>query len=93
VVGVNRFQAAEGEPIDLAQPDFSALEAGQRAQLAALKQGRDAATVEARLAEIRAAARGSDNLMPPIIAAVKEMVTLGEISDALRAEWGVYRAA
>jgi methylmalonyl-CoA mutase N-terminal domain/subunit len=93
VVGVNRFQSAEEEPFDLGQPDFSALEQGQRAQLAALKQGRDAATVEARLSDIRAAARGSDNLMPPIIAAVKEMVTLGEISDALRAEWGTYRPA
>ena len=40
-----------------------------------------------------AAARGTDNLMPRIIDAVKAMVTLGEISDALRAEWGTYRPA
>jgi methylmalonyl-CoA mutase, N-terminal domain len=40
-----------------------------------------------------AAARGTENLMPRIVDAVKAMVTLGEISDALRAEWGVYRPA
>ncbi|MDP9348008.1 MAG: methylmalonyl-CoA mutase family protein [Gemmatimonadota bacterium] len=92
IVGVNRFQAQE-EPVDLGQPDFSALEASQRAQLAEIKGGRDAAELRARLEAIRSAARGSDNLMPPIIDAVKAMVTLGEISDALREEWGVYRPA
>jgi methylmalonyl-CoA mutase N-terminal domain/subunit len=93
VVGVNRFQSAEEEPVDLGQPDFSALEASQKAQLAEIKRGRDDAEVRARLNAIRAAARGTDNLMPHIIDAVKAMVTLGEISDALRDEWGVYRPA
>jgi methylmalonyl-CoA mutase, N-terminal domain len=93
IVGVNRFQSAEPETIDLAQPDFSALEQSQRAQLARIKAERDDAEVGARLEAIRAAARGIDNLMPHIIDAVKAMVTLGEISDALRAEWGVYRPA
>jgi methylmalonyl-CoA mutase N-terminal domain/subunit len=92
IVGVNRFTAPE-PPVDLAQPDFSGLEKAQRQQLGALKSGRDPADVAARLDAIRAAARGTDNLMPPIIDAVKAMVTLGEISDALRAEWGVYRPA
>ncbi|HEU0054614.1 MAG TPA: methylmalonyl-CoA mutase family protein, partial [Longimicrobium sp.] len=90
IVGVNRFTAAE-EPVDLGQPDFSALEAAQRAQLAELKAGRDAAEVRARIEAVRAAARGSENLMPRIIDAVKASATLGEISDALREEWGVYR--
>ena len=49
--------------------------------------------MRARLEAIREAARGTENLMPRIIDAVKAMVTLGEISDALRAEWGVYRPA
>jgi methylmalonyl-CoA mutase N-terminal domain/subunit len=93
VVGVNRYQAAEEEPVVLAQPDFTALEASQKAQLAELRRGRDDAEVRARLDAIRAAARGTDNLMPPIVDAVKAMVTLGEISDALREVWGVYRPA
>jgi methylmalonyl-CoA mutase N-terminal domain/subunit len=90
IVGVNRFTARE-EPVDLGQPDFSALEAGQKATLAAVKAGRDAAAVRAALEAVRAAARGTENLMPRIIDAVKAMATLGEISDALREEWGVYR--
>ena len=36
------------------------------------------------------AARGSENLMPPIVRAVKAECTLGEISDVLRAEWGTF---
>jgi methylmalonyl-CoA mutase N-terminal domain/subunit len=91
IVGVNKFGSAEPEGLDLAQPDFSALEQSQRAQLARVKAERDDAEVRARLEAIRAAARGTENLMPRIIDAVKAMVTLGEISDALRAEWGTYR--
>jgi methylmalonyl-CoA mutase N-terminal domain/subunit len=79
--------------VDLGQPDFSALERGQRTQLARLKSTRDDAEVRTRLDAIRAAARGTDNLMPRIIDAVKSLATLGEISDALRAEWGVHRPA
>ncbi|HAC04484.1 MAG TPA: hypothetical protein DCF71_01230, partial [Gemmatimonadetes bacterium] len=48
------------------------------------------AEVRARLLAIRDGAGGTDNLLPPIIDAVKAGVTLGEISDALRAEWGVF---
>jgi len=91
VVGVNRFQSGDGEKIDLGQPDFSALERSQREKLAAVRSERDDAEVRARLEAVRAAARGTDNLMPHIIDAVKAMVTLGEISDALRQEWGTYR--
>ena len=92
IVGVNRFQSAD-EAFDLGQPDFSALEQSQRAALARVRAERDDAEVHARLTAIRDAARGTDNLMPRIIDAVKAMVTLGEISDALRAEWGTYRPA
>ncbi|HEU0012202.1 MAG TPA: methylmalonyl-CoA mutase family protein [Longimicrobium sp.] len=91
IVGVNRFQGAQEEAIDLGQPDFTALERGQREKLGRAKAERDDAEVRARLEAVRAAARGTDNLMPRIIDAVKAMVSLGEISDALRAEWGVYR--
>ena len=52
VVGVNRFQTEEAH-IDLAQPDFGALEQVQREKLAHIKQSRDAAQVNARLAAVR----------------------------------------
>lgn len=89
IVGVNAFTEEEPPP-PVPQPDYRALEAAQRRRLAALKERRDAPAVEAALAAVRAAARGDANLLPPIVAAVKAMATLGEISDALRAEWGVY---
>jgi methylmalonyl-CoA mutase, N-terminal domain len=93
VVGVNRFQRSDEEPIDLGQPDFGALERSQVDSLARIRAERDDADVRAWFEAIRTAARGSDNLMPPIIDAVKAKVSLGEISDALRAEWGTYRPA
>ena len=51
------------------------------------------AAVKAALDQIELAARGHDNLMPPIISAARAGVTLGEISDALRRVWGVYTPA
>ena len=92
-VGVNQFQQEGEARVELQQPDFSALERSQREKLAAWKAGRDDAEVQARLQAVRAAARGTENLMHPIIAAVKAGCTLGEISNALRAEWGEYRPA
>lgn len=92
IVGVNAFKV-DGGAEAIEQPDYSALEAAQKAKLEAFRRKRDAAAVQDALDGVRAAARGTDNLMPPIITAVKTGATLGEISDALRAEWGVYRGA
>src|SRR5690606_2228027 len=92
IVGVNAFKV-DGGAEAIEQPDYSALEAAQKAKLEAFRRKRDAAAVQDALDGVRAAARGTDNLMPPIITAVKAGATLGEISDALRAEWGVYRGA
>jgi methylmalonyl-CoA mutase N-terminal domain/subunit len=66
------------------------LEEGQRRELLARKNRRAQPAVHGALERIREAARGSANLMPPIIEAVKAGGTLGEISDALRMEWGTY---
>ena len=66
-------------------------EAHQKARLAAARQRREASGVETALGELRSAAAGSTPLMPPILAAVRARATLGEISDTLRAVWGVYR--
>ncbi len=90
VIGVNAFQDEEPrvKPDDT---DYQALELTQRARLAGTRSRRDAPAVERALVAVRAAARGSDNLMVPIIEAVKALATLGEISDVLRVEWGIYK--
>jgi methylmalonyl-CoA mutase N-terminal domain/subunit len=91
VVGVNRF--ADGSPPPAIEtPDFSALEAQQKRRLAEVRRRRDPAAVESALGSLRDAATGRGSLMPPIVAAVRARTTLGEISDTLRAVWGVYRA-
>jgi methylmalonyl-CoA mutase N-terminal domain/subunit len=89
VVGVNAHVEDESVP-ELRQPDYSALERGQVERLSILREGRDAGVVRDRLGVVRSAARSPDNLLPPMIEAVKADVTLGEISDALREEWGTY---
>jgi len=58
-----------------------------------VKARRDGEQVKASLAAIDQAARGTGPLMPSIIEAVRARATLGEISDTLRAAWGVYRPA
>jgi methylmalonyl-CoA mutase, N-terminal domain len=89
VVGVN-VHVDEEEPLRLAQPDYSALEALQVNRLRELKAGRGERAVAAALETVRVAARGEANLLPPMVEAVRARVTLGEISDALRAEWGTF---
>ena len=66
-------------------------EARQKARLAEFKADRDMSEVAARLDDVRAAARGTDNLLVPMKAALKANATLGEVSDALRDVFGVYR--
>jgi len=94
IVGVNRF-GGEGRPAD--EPPLPIqridprLEEEQRARLADFRQGRDAAGAAAALDAVERAARGRDNLLPPILGAVEARATLGEIADRLRAVFGVYR--
>ena len=89
VVGVNRHGTDDShEPPP--RPDFRDLEARQVAALAELKSGRDRVAVAGSLEDLRAAARGDENLLPVMIEAVKRGGTLGEISDALRSVWGTY---
>jgi methylmalonyl-CoA mutase N-terminal domain/subunit len=90
VVGVNKFTDGSPPPV-IATPNFPALEQRQRARLADVKATRDASSVAEALTVLGDAARGTQPLMPPIIAAVRVRATLGEISDVLRAAWGTYR--
>jgi len=93
VVGLNKFQVKEKEkPKDLLKVDPSVGDR-QVARLQELKGSRDSAAVQQALAELKTAAEGDANLMPPILKAAKALATLGEICDTLRAVFGEYEAA
>ena len=91
VVGVNRFKESEGQPeagLHRLDPD---LERAQRERVAACRAGRDAVAVARARQRLRAAAEGSDNVMPYVVDCVRARTTLGEISDTLRDVFGAYR--
>jgi methylmalonyl-CoA mutase N-terminal domain/subunit len=91
VVGLNRFvddAPAESPPTQHIDAD------GERLQVEGLRRvrvSRDKAAWGTALAGLETAARGSENVLPPMIEAVKAGATLGEISDRLRAAWGEHR--
>ncbi|HKK01693.1 MAG TPA: methylmalonyl-CoA mutase family protein [Desulfuromonadales bacterium] len=90
IVGVNRFSVKEAPPKDLLKikPE---VEIAQTEALAAVRKRRDQAEVDRRLASLRQAAQGTDNLMPHIIEAVKAYATLGEISNVMRDVFGEHQ--
>jgi methylmalonyl-CoA mutase N-terminal domain/subunit len=90
VVGVNRFRMDEDRKIPVFRLD-PALERVQTERLCQLRAGRDGKTVEECLRRVEQAARGQENLMPPILDAAVAYATLGEISDRLKSVFGVYR--
>jgi methylmalonyl-CoA mutase N-terminal domain/subunit len=91
VVGVNRYLLENETPIPLLRID-PALERKQIERLAAVRARRDSRAVEARLTALReAASRDGVNLMPPIVDAARDYVTLGEMCEALREVWGIWR--
>jgi methylmalonyl-CoA mutase N-terminal domain/subunit len=89
VVGVNDFQLEDEQPPELLKIDDGP-EKAQLAKLKTVRAQRDNAAVQAKLEALRKAARGKDNLLPFILDAVRSYATLGEICNALRAEWGEY---
>jgi methylmalonyl-CoA mutase N-terminal domain/subunit len=56
-----------------------------------VRAGRDQAAVKEALEDVRAAARGTDNLLVPMREALKRSATVGEVSNVLREVFGVYR--
>jgi methylmalonyl-CoA mutase N-terminal domain/subunit len=91
IVGVNGYAEPDEEEIELLHIDPE-LERQQVERLKALRARREAAAVEAALARLRREAASADvNLMPAIIEASKAYVTMGEMCDALRDVWGVWR--
>ncbi len=91
VVGVNRYVLENETPPEIHKVD-QALETLQLERLAALRGRRDSTAVEQRLAELkRASADPGENLMPHLVAAARDYVTMGEICDAWREVWGIWR--
>ena len=90
VVGLNRFQVEEEKPSNLLRVD-PAVRISQLEKLKKLKAERDQGRVGKSLAWLKKTAEGKENLMPPIMEAVKAYATLGEICDTLREVFGEYR--
>jgi methylmalonyl-CoA mutase N-terminal domain/subunit len=90
VVGVNRYVTDDASTIEVFQVDPQ-LEAQQVQRVQRVRQGRDQGQWQASLDAVRSAATGTDNLVPPIIAAVEARATVGEIADTLRKVFGEFR--
>jgi methylmalonyl-CoA mutase, N-terminal domain len=92
IVGMNRFQTDWVTPTGLLKVD-PALREMQITRLEKLRSERDSSAVAPALAALKKAARGTENLMPPILDAVRKRVTLGEICNVLREVFGEYSHA
>ena len=91
IVGVNRYEEAEPEPIELHRIDPEA-ERRQFERTARVRAERDTSTAEGALARVREAALGAENLLPPLREALRTRCTIGEICNVLREEFGMYDA-
>ena len=92
VVGVNQFQNEEQSKVKTLRVD-PAIEQAQIERLRALRARRNAIAAETSLVKLEEAARGTENVLPHILDCVGAFVTVGEISNRLRAVWGEYREA
>lgn len=90
VVGVNEFYIEEEPPKGLLKVDPAVADL-QCKKLADVKASRNGEAVEKSLEALKAAAEGTDNLVPYILDAVREYATLGEICDTLRGVFGEYK--
>ncbi|MRI86647.1 methylmalonyl-CoA mutase [Aggregicoccus sp. 17bor-14] len=90
IVGVNAFKSEGSAPIELLHIDEKVAEE-QIARLKQVKAERNNEAVNAALAKVEAAARGTENVVPAVLEAVKAYATLGEVCDVFRKVWGPYR--
>ncbi|MET0642217.1 MAG: methylmalonyl-CoA mutase family protein [Jiangellaceae bacterium] len=89
VVGVNVHTDTITGDLDILRVSHE-VETEQRRALVQRRARRDDAAVRAAVARMVEVSRGSENMIPSMLDAVRAEATLGEICDALRAEWGVY---
>lgn len=90
IVGVNKFTSTEMNTPPVLKIDDSIRQV-QSEKLKKLRAERDDEKVKACLDAVKAAALGTDNLMPVVIDAVEHLCTLGEIADTLRGIWGEFK--
>jgi len=90
IVGVNRYVSDEPDDVDILKVDPES-ERKQVERLTRWKQGRDNDAVTARLGELRTAAEGSDNLLPPIREALRAGASIGEVCGEMREVFGEYQ--
>ena len=90
IVGVNAFVVSEDSAIGTLCIDEDVARR-QCAGLDKLRNERDSNAVEGALERLRAAAQGTENLMPPILDAVRAYATLGEMCEVLREVFGTYQ--
>jgi methylmalonyl-CoA mutase N-terminal domain/subunit len=91
VVGVNRYEMQDEQPLEILRID-PALERKQIERVQALRGRRDSAAAEAAVGRLKEDAEHEDrNLMEPIMAASRAYVTMGEMCEALREVWGIWR--
>ena len=89
VVGVNCHTGTVGQPVEILRVSHQ-VERDQAAELAQRRAARDGAAVARTLADMVAAARSGENMIPSMLAAAQAEATLGEICETLREEWGGY---
>jgi methylmalonyl-CoA mutase N-terminal domain/subunit len=89
VVGVNALREDDEQPVPIQRID-PRIEPEQVERLRALRAARDQGEVDARLEAVRATARGTDNLLPPMREALRARATVGEVCGVLRTEFGEY---
>ena len=89
IVGVNAHTSTVSGPVEILRVSHQ-VEQDQCAALAARRAARDQAAVDRTLAEMIRVARSGQNMIEPMLAAARAEATLGEICNALRAEWGEY---
>ena len=92
IVGVNRYQTTEESHIEIREVDNTEVRKSQIERLKQLKSKRNEQEVQVLLAELRSAAKSSENLLEIAVRCAKARCTLGEISSALEAEFGRYQA-
>jgi methylmalonyl-CoA mutase N-terminal domain/subunit len=90
IVGVNKYVDEQADPADVFPTDPE-LQRAQADRVRTLRAERDQAAVDGALDDVRAAAKGTQNLLPPMKEALKRRATLGEVSDVLRDVFGVYQ--
>jgi methylmalonyl-CoA mutase, N-terminal domain len=90
IVGVNRYAEDSVEPVEVFPID-PALQRQQADRVRRVRAERDQTRAESALADVGAAARGTQNLLVPMKEALRARATLGEVSDVLREAFGVYQ--